>query len=337
MGAVLVTGGTGIVGGHLLLELAVAGTEVRALHREGSDRRSVEQVFRHYRPDADALLKRVEWVTGDLDDVAALHDAMAGVQHPYHAAAVVSFDPRYRHALDRVNRVGTENLVNAALRAGVGRLLHVSSTATIGNGRPGEAWDEGTPWEEKGRSPYALSKYAAELEVYRGIAEGLDAVIVNPCVVIGPGAPGRSSMVLAERLRKGTAYYPPGANSVVDARDVAACMVRLMRDGRTGERHLLVGASPSYRELFAAFAQAYGRPVPTRRIPPWALAMVWRLERVRTLFGGRPLITRHTAASAITQRAYDAAKVKAAIDCSFRGLDEMTRNVADFHAGRRAY
>lgn len=337
MGEVLVTGGTGIVGVHLLVELTAGGQRVRALHRADSDRAVVARIFRHYRPDAADLLERIEWVPGDLDDITALTEALDGVEHVYHAAAIVSFDPRDAKAMDRVNRVGTENLVNAALITGVRRLLHVSSTATIGEGNAGEVRDEGMPWNEAGRSPYALSKYAAEREVYRGIAEGLDATIVNPSVVIGPGAPGRSSMALAERLSRGTRFFPPGTNGVVDARDVAGCMVGLMRAGGTGERYLLVGANPSYRELFTAFARAFGKPAPTHRIAPWLLELAWRAERVRTLFGGRALVTRHTVGSAVATRRYSSAKVEATLGHTFRSVEEMTRNVADFMGGRPAY
>ncbi|MBX2979751.1 MAG: NAD-dependent epimerase/dehydratase family protein [Flavobacteriales bacterium] len=334
----LITGGTGIVGSHLLLERTAAGAKVRALYRPNSDRAQVERTFRFYRPDADALLQRIEWVTGDLHDVPALEDAMQGVQHVYHAAALVSFDPRDDRALYRQNVRGTANVVNAALLAGVERLCHVSSTAAIGSAAPGVERNESSPWEDDARhSPYARSKYQAELEVYRGMAEGLDAVLVNPCIVLGPGAVGRSSMTLVERLRKGTRYYPAGSNAVVDARDVASCMARLMREGGSGERYLLVGTNLSYQRLFTALAEALGSKAPQHPLPDWLLDLGVRAGTLQGLFGMRPFITRHTAQSARTQRAWSNAKVSALLGHHFRDLPEMVANVAAYVQGRKTY
>lgn len=331
----LVTGGTGLVGAHVLLELTAAGRSVRALHRPGSDRGIVERIFRHYRPEAAELFARIDWVEGDLVDVGALEAAMTGVVHVYHAAAVVSFDPRHATDLRRTNTEGTARVVDAALAAGVRRLCHVSSTAAIGRGKKDEPRDEEMPWTDVvGNSDYAISKYEAELEVYRGIAEGLDAVIVNPCVVIGPGAKGRSSMTLVERMRKGTRWVPPGSNAFVDARDVAACMRVLMEKGGTGERYLLVGENATYEQLFSVFANAFDQPRPTRRLMPWMLECAWRLERIRTFFSGRgALVTKATAHSALTRRSYSNAKVVGAIAHRFRPLEEMVGNVVAFVQG----
>lgn len=330
----LITGATGIVGSHLLAELTAAGHRVRALVREFSDRSIVERVFRHYHSDADTLLKRIEWVEGDLMDMASLEDAMQGVTRIYHAAALVSFDPRDGNTLMHSNGQGTANVVNAALLAGVERLCHVSSTAALSSPLNGGITDESTAWNPTPQtSPYAHSKYEAELEVYRGLAEGLDAVIVNPCVIMGPGLPGRSTMTLVERIRKGTRFFPPGSNAVVDARDVASCAIRLMREGKSGERYLLIGENQSYRELFGTLAKSMGLPRPSKPIPPWTLALAWRLEAFRSLFGGRPFITEYTARSACSQRAWSNAKVRELLGYEFRTAEEAARNVAAFLEG----
>ncbi len=327
----LITGGTGIVGSHLLAELTAAGKHVRALVRKDSDRSFVERVFRHYHSDVDTLLARIEWVEGDLLDMAALEDAMQGITQVYHAAALVSFDPRDDKALMRSNAQGTANVVNAALLAGVDRLCHVSSTAAFSSPLDGGMTDETTAWNPTPQtSPYAHSKYEAELEVYRGIAEGLEAVIVNPCVIMGPGLPGRSTMTLVERIRKGTRFYPLGSNAVVDARDVASCAIRLMREGKIGERYLLIGENLSYKALFGTLAKSMGLAVPSKPIPPWTLALAWRLEAFRSLFGGRPFITKHTARSACSRRAWSNAKVRGVLGYEFRTAEEAAPNVAAF-------
>lgn len=327
----LITGATGIVGLHLLHELTSAGERVRALWRKNTDLSIVERVFRHYTPDPQPLLDRIEWVEGELHDVESLKDAMEGVDRVYHAAAMVSFAPADRKELFRVNTAGTANIVNAALIKGVKRICHVSSTAAIGKAEPGVERHEGLPWaSDRNTSPYAASKYAAELEIYRGIAEGLDAVIVNPCIIIGPGMPGRSTMTLIEKMRRGMRFYPPGSNAVVDARDVAACMRLLMEKGPTGERYLLVGENVSYQRLFTEFAKGFGNKPPSIPLSPAMLQIGWRLERLRTFFGGKPFITRATAHTGIIQRRFSNAKVKAELGYEFRGVGEMVRNVVGY-------
>ncbi len=328
-----VTGGTGIVGAHVIDALLEEGREVRALRRNGSDVTIVERILRHYHADGTARFQQINWVDGDLWDTEALRLAVKGVEHVYHCAALVSFDPRDALSQQEINVSGTANVVDAALEAGVKRFCHVSSTATVGasNGMGVES----QPFvQDNHSSAYAISKADAELEVYRGIAEGLEAVLVNPCVVLGPGAPGRSSMTMIERVRRGTRFYPPGSNAVVDARDVATAMLRLIAEGATGERYLLVGENLSYRALFALLAHSNGKPAPSMKLPIWALELGWRAEALRTLFGGRPLITRHTAHSGTNHRQYDASKVKQLLGLRFHSAEEAVTNVAAFLSGR---
>jgi nucleoside-diphosphate-sugar epimerase len=191
--------------------------------------------------------------------------------------------------------------------------------------------DESLPWApDSHTSGYAWSKYEAELEVQRGIAEGLDAVIANPSVVLGPGAAGRSSMTLAERLRKGTRFHPPGSNGFVDARDVADALITLMERGATGERYLLVGSNTSYAELFRRYCEGFGLQAPQRLVAPWMLAVAWRLERLRTaITGGRPLVTRFTAHSACAQRSYASTRARS-LGIAFRPLQESVDNVVRY-------
>jgi dihydroflavonol-4-reductase len=327
----LVTGGTGIVGAHVIDALLTQGRNVRALLRKGSDPSIVQRIFMHYHTDGAERFQRIQWVEGDLFEVDALRDAMHGVEHLYHCAALVSFDPRDRPAMMSVNAEGTANVVDAALETGVRRMCHVSSTATIGGGMDGSTGDETKPFVQNGSSSaYAISKAKAELEVHRGIAEGLDAVMVNPCVVLGPGIAGRSSMTMVESVRKGSRFFPGGSNAVVDARDVATAMTRLITEGASGERYLLIGEGISYRKLFTLIAQSAGKPAPTMPLPAWALELGWRVEAMRTVFGGRPLITRNTARTASRIRLYDGSKAERLLGMKFRSAEEAVTNVAVF-------
>lgn len=327
----LVTGGTGIVGAHVLDALLTQGRTVHALLREGSDASIVKRILQHYHPDGAERFQRIHWVAGDLFDEDVLREVMQGAVHVYHCAALVSFDPRDAHALHHINVEGTANVVDAALEAGVQRVCHVSSTASIGGGMDGGTGDETKPFVlDRRSSGYAISKADAELEVHRGIAEGLDAVMVNPCVVIGPGQHGRSSMTMIDRVRKGSRFFPGGTNAIVDARDVATAMVRLITEGRSGERYLLIGEHISYQRLFTLIAQSNGKSAPSMKLPAWALELGWRAEVARTLFGGRPLVTRNTARTASRIRHYDGSKAERLLGMRFRSAEEAIANVAAF-------
>lgn len=332
----LVTGGTGIVGAHVVDALLSAGRPVRVLVREGSDRGIIRRILEHYHTDGAARFERIAWYVSDLRDPTGIRDAMQGVERVFHCAAIVSFDPRDAKAMLRENIGGTANVVNAMLETGVKHLCHVSSTATIGLRADGRASNEQDAFvQDKHSSPYAISKHEAEMEVQRGIAEGLHAVLVNPCIVLGPGSPGRSSMTMIERVRRGTRFFPPGSNAVVDARDVAAAMLRAMDVAAVGERHLLIGENLSYRALFTTIAGAFGQAAPTVPLRPWMLELGWRVERLRTLFFGRPFITRHTARTAYRQRAYDGSKARSVLGMEFRSAEEAVRNVGAFLGGGR--
>lgn len=332
----LVTGGTGIVGAHVVDALLTAGRPVRVLVREGSDRSIIRRVLQHYHADGAARFERLAWHVSDLLDPTGLGEAMQDVERVFHCAAIVSFDPRDATAMLRENIGGTANVVNAMLERGVKRLCHVSSTATINLRTDGCASTEADAFvQDKHSSPYAISKHEAEMEVQRGIAEGLHAVMVNPCIVLGPGMPGRSSMTMIDRVRRGTRFYPPGSNAVVDARDVASAMLRAMDVAAVGERHLLIGENLPYRALFTNIAEAFGQAAPTVSLRPWMLELGWRVERLRTLFFGRPFITRHTARTAYRQRAYDGARARTVLGMEFRDAREALRNVAVFMGGQR--
>ena len=332
----LVTGGTGIVGAHVLLELTMTGKPVRALARPKSDRTILTRIFKHYQPDrVDELLSRINWFEGDLDSPGALEDAMVGVRNVYHAAAMISFDPRDARTMHKVNVEGTANVVNAALIAGITRLCFVSSIAAIGEAPGHVERDETLPWSaDEYTSAYALSKYDAELEIQRGIAEGLDAVIVNPCMIIGPGAPGKSTMTLIERLSKGSRFYPPGSNAYVDARDVAQCMIKLTDQAPNSERYLLVGENLTYKEFFTQFCKANGKPAPTQELKPWMLALAWRAERLRTfLTRTRPMVTKATVHSSIIERRYGNKKGVALTGHQFRPIKDAVENVVKYMRG----
>jgi nucleoside-diphosphate-sugar epimerase len=213
---ILVTGSTGLVGTHLLLELAKKHRKIRATHRSSSNLQAVFDTFSLYTEDPEKYLDRIDWkyldridwIEADVTDFESIIQALDGVDYVYHTAAFVSFDPGDRHTMTQVNVEGTANVVNACLERKVKKLCYVSSTAALGSAPDGELITEDMAWtHSKSRSAYSVSKYLSEMEVWRGMAEGLPAVIVNPSIIIGPGDWKRSSSYLFSAVWKGLSFY----------------------------------------------------------------------------------------------------------------------------------
>lgn len=280
---VFVTGVTGLVGRYLVDELLLAGEEVRALCRPTSDRTAVHQFLAQCGTD-DASL---QWVEGSLHDGMFLEEALEGCQRVYHCAALVSFHPKDAEEMMRINRDATGMLVNAMLHVGVEELIHVSSVAALGR-KPGEPVHEDVPFED-GRdvSNYARSKFAAELEVWRGQEEGLRVLAVNPVIVLGQGDFSRSSSMLFTLVHRGLTWYPTGTNGFVAARDVARACTLLAVHNCWGERFVLCSENASYQQLMAWMAEAMGLPAPHRPLKAWMMGTAWRLSALWEALTGR--------------------------------------------------
>lgn len=252
---ILVTGGTGLVGSHLLFKLVQQNESVRAIIRKKEKIEKVKKVFSFYSNDSDALIQKIEWVKGDMLDLYSLEEAFVGIRQVYHCAAEVSFDGREKNLIINANVQGTENVVNQCLRHKIEKLCHVSSIASLGESLNGEFIDENAKWSStKNRSSYAVSKYKSEMEVWRGIQEGLNAVIVNPSVILGPGFWNAGIGSLFVKAAKGMKYYTQGETGFVDVRDVVDCMIRLMQSPINAERFVLNSENLGYKQLFYLLA-----------------------------------------------------------------------------------
>ena len=320
-GTVLVTGATGFVGAVLTRQLVDDGADVRIFRRETSSLDLLGDA-------ADA----VEHAVGDVTHARSLYGAMDGVDRVYHVAGKVSFDRREREALRRVNADGTANVVDAALAAGVDRLVHTSSIAALGRPLASDALiDEGTAWDGgANRSAYARSKRRAELEVHRGIAEGLDAVIVNPALVFGVGGPDTNTRRIVDAVRSGwMVAAPPGGTNVVDVQDVAAGHRAAMAQGETGERYLLGGDNRSWRSILGTLAEAFGIDPPQYTIPGSLLtAGAFVSEAVAAVMRTRPFLPRSTARTATHTHRFDNTRAREALGCTFQAFDKTARRIA---------
>jgi len=322
---IFITGATGLVGSHLTLELIRSGQTVRALKRPGSSLEMVKKVFSLYLDQPEVMFSNIEWVDGDILDIYSLEDAMKGVDEVYHCAALVSFLPQDRKRLIKINTEGTANVVNAALEKKVRKLCYVSSIAALG--RPEnqtDLIDENLVWKtSRHNSVYAISKYGAEREVWRGTAEGLDAVIVNPSIVLGVAGPGMGSSRIFNVVQEGLKFYPPGKNGFVDVRDVVRAMVLLMNNQIYNERFILSVENLQYKRLFELMAAALGKPAPRIKVNTIMSGLAWQLEKLRSkVTGEKPLITRETAHTAVQQYEYSNEKIKKALDFEFTPIEE---------------
>ncbi len=330
---ILLTGGTGLVGSHLLYRLTSEGNRVRALKRRESQMDILEKIFRWYNPsNYQSQLNRIEWVDGNVSDIFSLQEAAKGVKQVYHCAAVVSFIPSERPQMLKINIEGTANLVNVSLKEGVEKFCHCSSIAAVGRPDKGTWVDESLIWKtSKKNSYYSISKFGAEREVWRGSEEGMNVVIVNPSVIIGPGDPNRSSARLFTTVKNGLRFYSSGSTGFVDARDVALAMHMLMESEISNERYILNSENISYKSLFTIFAQYAGVRPPFFRAGRTLSEMAWRMEKLRSLLtGSNPLITRETAKSANSRYEFSNEKAKRELKIQFKTVEEAAQNTAAF-------
>ena len=308
---ILVTGGAGLLGSELIRQLLAKGNRVRAIYNKTS------------LPDFNTA--DIEQFPCNILDVTGLEEAMQDVEQVYHCAAIVSFDPAQKRELFKINIEGTANVVNAALITGVKKMVHVSSVAAIGKGKGGKYISEEMNWtEETSDSNYAQSKYLGELEVWRGIGEGLNAVIINPSIILGAGDWNDGSSRLFKSVYDEFPWYSEGENGFVDVRDAATAMIELMNSEISAERFILSAANESYRKLFEQIANAFGKTVPSKLVTPFIAGVVWRLEAIRrSMTGKKPLITRETAHNALSIARYDNSKLlKFLPDFKYHSLED---------------
>jgi dihydroflavonol-4-reductase len=287
---ILVTGANGLVGSYLCRYLLANGKKIRALKRANSNLNLLSDIS-----------TQIEWVDGDVNDIVSLEAAMEGIEQVYHCAAIISYSKKNADALMRVNVEGTANVVNLALDFGVKKLVHVSSIAALGRtGKNNEQVTEATPWDRKNlTSDYSISKFLAEREVWRAIAEGLNAVIINPSIIIGAGNWESGSCKLFTTVYSGFKYYTEGITGYVDVRDVVKIAYTLMESDIQGERFILNSENVMYRDFLGTIATSLKVKGPHIKAGSLLSGLAWRMEWVKSLFSGKePTVTKQTAAIA---------------------------------------
>lgn len=317
---ILVTGGTGFLGSYLLRYLVEEGANIRATRRSSSSMKLVENIK-----------DKIEWMEADVLDVAALEDAMQGIDCVYHCAAIVSFDPKDEKMLKLINAEGTANVVNMALRTGVKRLLHVSSIAAIGRSKETPNVNEKIMFVRNPmNTKYAISKFQGEQEAWRGSAEGLDVVVVNPSVIIGSGFWDNGTNGFFHQIQNNLKFYPTGATGFVDVRDVAKAMILIMKSDITDERYILNSENIPYQTFLNWIAEDLEHPKPSIKVTKFIQELAWRLAWITSKFTGKkPFLTKESARSSGTTFRYENDKfLKAFPDFKFRPIRETIRETA---------
>ncbi len=313
------TGGTGFLGSYILSELVQNGYPVRALRRH----RGIPP----YLPQE--IAGKVEWVSGDILDTDCLNEYLKDCDRIIHSAGLVSFNPGDRHKLFKVNIEGTANLVNAALENNITDFVYISSVGALGITDDPEPVNEEKKWEtNEQQSNYAVSKYYAEMEVWRGMAEGLTPLILNPSIVIGYGDWSQGSCAIFKNVYDEFPWYTQGTSGFVDVGDLARALISLMESSVRNEKFIVSAENWSYRHLFGRIADGLGKKHPSREATPFLAALAWRMEKIKSAINGNhPLLTRETAAIAARRCIYDNGKLLRALPgFQFTPMEDTIRN-----------
>lgn len=316
---ILVTGGTGFLGSYLIKHLVEKGYSVRAI------RRSNKLPFWIHKE----ILDKVEWVEGDVLDVVALEEAMDGIDTVIHSAAMVSFVKKERKMMYQVNVVGTANVVNMMLEKNVRRLVHISSVAALGRTADGGHVNEEKKWEEsKVNTHYGKSKYKAELHVWRGMAEGLEAVILNPSTILGFGDWNNGSCAIFKNVFNEFKWFVSGINGFVDVEDVAKVTLHIMESNISEQRFIVNGDNWPFKKIQQTIADGFGKKHPTRETTAFLLNMAWRMEKIKSMVTGKkPLLTKESARVAQSRTLFDNDKLlKALPEFSFTPLEKSLQS-----------
>ena len=330
---ILVTGGTGLVGSHLLYHLINNGKNVRATYRTKAKFNTVKRIFQYYSDHGEELFQKIEWIEADITEIPALEIAFKNVDYVYHCAANLSFKKADYHLSKETNVIGTSNIVNLCLSNSVKRLCHVSSIATLGEST-NTLITEDTPWnpENNKNNIYAITKYNAELEVWRGVQEGLDVVIVNPGVIIGPGYWNESTGEIYTKINNGFNYFTSGSVGIIAVNDVVKAMIALQESIVRNEKFILVSDNITYKEFILHISNALDIKNTLKSLKKWHLLTYYQIEKIRYLFSkGSPSLNKANINSAFKNLNYDTSKIKNTIPFEFTPIKESIQNITKLY------
>jgi len=328
---ILVTGGTGLVGSHLLYNLCKTNSKVIAIYRNKDTQCVTKEIFKLY--NSLATYQHIIWKKADITDITELEHAFLDITHVYHAAAMVSFRSKDAENLRKINIEGTANIVNLCITHKIKKLCYVSSIATVAKTPGKEFIDETCEWAPEGNhSDYSISKFGAEMEVWRGSQEGLNVVIVNPGVIFGFGAWNVNSSKLITQIKKGFPFYTEGVVGVVGVKDVVVAMIELMNSNIKSKRFILVAANKSYKTIFSLIAKQLNVSPPKIKVSKFFTEIAWRLNLFLSLITFDTVnlgIYKYTSKSAHNKRYYNGSKIEKSIDFNYTLFDTVIQNICN--------
>ena len=325
---ILVTGGTGLVGSHLLYHLTQKNDTVRAVYRTEKSLDNVRNVFSYYTSDVDTSFSKIDWQKADITDVPSMIPVFEDVTHVYHCAALISFDPADYREMRKVNIHGTAIVVNLSIDAGVKKLCYVSSIAAVGDDPKKPIADEENEWagNEKNHG-YAITKYGAEMEVWRASQEGVEVVVVNPGIILGSGFWNSGSGKLFSQVNEGFQFYSEGETAFVGVQDVVKSMLQLMESSIKNERFILVSENKSFKDVLFLIADGLGKKQPSKKVKKWQAALFWRWEwLISKLTSKKPRMSKHSAKSLHSKSAYSSEKIQKALSFEFEDVEGVIKN-----------
>lgn len=330
---ILVTGGTGLVGAHLLYELCLKNDIVKATHRKGSNLMAVKKAFGFYATNADELFEKIEWVEADILDVFALESAFEDVTEVYHSAALISFNPKDYKTLRKTNIEGTANVVNFCIAQKVNKLCFVSSIAAVGKSINNQPISESNEWDiEQSNYGYAITKYGAEMEVWRASQEGIRVVIVNPGVILGAGFWKNGSGELFSKIDKGLNFYTEGVTGYVSVIDLAKVMIMLMKSDVKNERFILVAENRSFKYVFSKIAQGLKKKPPAIKISKLISDLGWRMAWVVSKLTMKPpVLTKQTSKAIHQKQYYTSEKLLKTLNFKFEKIEVTIKKVCELY------
>ena len=326
---ILVTGGTGLVGSHLLYQLTSQNKQVRAIYRTTKSFDSVKKVFSYFTEDVEGLFSKIDWVKADITDTPSLEKVFVNIDTVYHVAALVSFNPKDYRKMRKVNIDGTANVVNFAIACKVQKLCFVSSIAAIGDSINNEVVTEENEWSiESGNNGYSITKHGAEMEVWRASQEGVDVVIVNPGVILGAGFWKINTGQFFSKVAKGFSYFTEGITGFIGVTDVVKSMIVLTESDVKNEGFILVSENKSFKQVFTEIAENLEKKPPTKKVSKTVTSFLRRMDAIISFVTGKKrLITKDSANSLHSKTYYSSDKIKRSIDFEFTPIKSVIKEV----------
>lgn len=324
---VLVTGGTGLVGSHLLYQLSEKNNKIIAIYRKKEKIEEVKKVFSFYTPDITLLFSKIKWVKADITDVSSLEDVFSlnPISFVYHCAALVSFSPTDYKKMRKTNIEGTANVVNMCIAYNVDKICYTSSVATLGGVANNKLINEENFWSENNRrNEYAITKNGAEMEVWRASQEGVDVVIVNPGIILGSGFYNSESGKIFSKTYNGFPFYTEGITGYVGVKDVARAMISLTKSDIKDKRFILVAQNESLKNILFKIADSFGKKRPFIKINSFVTSIVWRADWfLSVLTNKKRVLSKYAAKSLHNENSFSSEKIKNQLNFKFEKIDSV--------------